>query len=132
MINGSVECTTCNQPHFQNIDKQLAKFLVRDSSNSQLCLACHDPSRVVNGQANGELAGWVLSAHATSSATTPNTPYVGGYTTGGPERMQCVSYATQRVRTARLLRATDQLDCMNCHSGTNTQPAAPNILCRDV
>ena len=29
---------------------------------------------------------------------------------------------------ARLLRATDQLDCMNCHNGTNTQPAAPNIF----
>jgi len=127
MINGTVECTTCHQPHFQNIDKQLPKFLVRDSSNSQLCLSCHDPSRVVNGQAN-ELAGWVLSAHATSSATTPNTPYVGGYTTVGQNGCNACHMPHSASGPARLLRATDQLDCMNCHSGTNTQPAAPNIL----
>lgn len=127
MINGTIECTTCHQPHFQNIDKQLPQFLVRDSSRSQLCLSCHDPARLVNGQAN-QLAGWVLSAHASSTATTANNPYVGGYNTVGENGCNTCHMPHSASGPARLLRGADQLDCMNCHNGTNTQPMAPNIF----
>jgi predicted CXXCH cytochrome family protein len=127
MINGTIECTTCHQPHFQNIDKQLPQFLVRDSSSSQLCLSCHDPARLTSGQAN-QLAGWALSAHATSTATTSNNPYVGGYSTVAMNGCNACHMPHSASGPARLLRATDQLDCMNCHNGSNTQPLAPNIF----
>ena len=75
LVNGSVECTTCHQPHFQNIDKIVSRFLVRESSNGSLCLACHDPTRMVNGQGN-YLAGWSTSVHATATNGIQSTPYV--------------------------------------------------------
>ena len=127
MINGTVECTTCHQPHFENVDTHKPMFLVRDSSSSQLCLACHDPSRVINGQAN-ELAGWALSAHATSSATTMNNPYVGGYSTVAQNGCNSCHMPHNAAGPARLLRGPDQQDCVSCHNGTNTQPSAPNIF----
>ena len=45
-------------------DKIAQNFLVRDSSNAQMCLACHDPNRVVQGQVN-PLAGFTSSIHQT-------------------------------------------------------------------
>ena len=127
LINGNVECTTCHQPHFQNIDKQLPSFLVRDSSNSQLCAACHDPNRVVNGQVNA-LAGWPVSAHATAVHTTANKPYVGGYGTVAQNGCNSCHMPHNASGPARLLRGPDQQDCVSCHSGSNTQPLAPNIF----
>src|SRR5271166_6745711 len=40
LINGNVECTSCHNPHIQNIDPN-SSFLVINNSNSALCLACH-------------------------------------------------------------------------------------------
>jgi len=45
LINGNVECTSCHNPHVQAKDPVSQNFLVKDSSNGQLCLACHDPAR---------------------------------------------------------------------------------------
>ena len=52
LINGNIECTSCHDPHVQGTDRVAQNFLVRDSSNGQMCLACHDPNRVVQGQIN--------------------------------------------------------------------------------
>ena len=41
LINGNVECTSCHNPHVQNIDPNNPNFLVINNSGSQLCLACH-------------------------------------------------------------------------------------------
>ncbi len=43
-----------------------AEFLVRDSSSGQMCLACHDPNRIMQGQIN-PLAGWDGSIHQTAT-----------------------------------------------------------------
>ncbi|HEY7099239.1 MAG TPA: cytochrome c3 family protein [Terriglobales bacterium] len=126
LINGSIECTTCHQPHFQNIDKTLPLFLVRDSSSSSLCLACHDPTRVVNGQANF-LAGWGMSIHAVSPNTTSNNPYVGGYSTVAQNGCNACHMPHNASGPVRLLRGANELDCASCHAGTNTQPALLNV-----
>ena len=55
LIKGNVECTSCHNPHVQAKDLISQNFLVKDSSNGQLCLACHDPSRTASGA--GESAG---------------------------------------------------------------------------
>ncbi len=58
LIMGNVECTSCHNPHVQAVDKVSMNFLVRDGSNGQICLACHDPSayehrRIQPGQSLG-------------------------------------------------------------------------------
>ena len=68
LINGSVECTSCHNPHVQAKDAVSQKFLVKDGSGGQLCLSCHDPARTTSGQSN-PLADWATSAHATPRAT---------------------------------------------------------------
>ena len=131
LVNGNVECTSCHQPHFESIDKQLPQFLVRDSSSSQLCLACHDPTRVVNGQAN-QLAGWGTSIHAMATNTTSNKPYVGGYNTIAQNGCNGCHMPHSATGPARLLRGLDDQDCVSCHAGSNVDPAAPNIFSETV
>ena len=80
LVKGNIECTSCHNPHVQAGDPINLNFLVVDSSNSQMCLDCHDPNRVVVGQTN-HLAGWTNSIHATATNKTTNQPYVGGYGT---------------------------------------------------
>ena len=66
LINGNIECTSCHNPHVQGTDKIAQDFLVRDSSSGQMCLACHDPNRIIPGQPN-PLVGWTNSIHQTAT-----------------------------------------------------------------
>jgi predicted CXXCH cytochrome family protein len=137
LINGSVECTSCHDPHTQAIDPIAQNFLVRDSSSGQMCLACHDPNRVVQGQTN-PLAGWANSVHQTATNKVATEAHVGPYTTVAQNA--CVSCHMEHDANgpSRLLRqatppalgvdAATQ-DCMTCHNGgTFLSPAAPNIM----
>lgn len=126
LVNGSVECTTCHEPHYQNMDKVLPMFLVRDSSSSQLCLACHDPNRTVNGQSNS-LTGWTGSIHATAVNTTSNNPYVGGYGTVAQNGCSSCHMPHNASGPMRLLRGPNEQDCISCHSGANLEPALLNV-----
>ena len=40
LINGNVECTSCHNPHVQNIDPT-GNFLVVDNTGGAICNACH-------------------------------------------------------------------------------------------
>ena len=48
LINGTVECGSCHNPHVQNIDTS-GDFLVIDNSQSALCLACHNTTPTGTG-----------------------------------------------------------------------------------
>lgn len=136
LINGSVECTSCHDPHVQAKDKIAQDFLVRDNSGGQMCLACHDPTRVVQGQVN-RLAGWSTSIHATASNEPAAQASVGPY--GSVARNACTScHQTHNASgPARLLRAAtpalpgvdpNSQPCITCHNaGSNLSPAAPNV-----
>lgn len=126
LVKGSIECTSCHQPHFQAIDKIVQKFLVREGAGGMLCLACHDPARVAGGQTN-RLAGWGGSIHASATNTTANSPYVGGYRTVAQNACSSCHMPHNAAGPARLLRGAGQQACLNCHAGANTAPAAPNI-----
>ena len=137
LINGNIECTSCHDPHVQGTDKIAQNFLVRDSSNGQMCLACHDPNRVVPGQPN-PLAGWTDSIHQTATNQTAPEAHVGSY--GTVALNACTSCHLSHDATApqRLLRpatpatpGTDSVtqDCMTCHNGgTLLSPPAPNVM----
>jgi predicted CXXCH cytochrome family protein len=129
MVKGNVECTSCHNPHVQAIDTVSQNFLVRDSSSGQLCLACHDPNRVTTGQVN-PIAQWSASAHATASntANSQSSTLVGGYPTVA--KNACIScHAVHNAPgAARLLRGSNEQDCINCHAGgNNIAPAIPNV-----
>lgn len=137
LVKGSVECTSCHNPHVQGIDKIAQNFLVRDSSNGQLCLACHDPTRVVQGRTN-PLAGWAGSVHRTATNQVSPDAHVGLYATVGVNACSSCHMSHNAVSPARLLRpatpaapASDAATqaCMTCHDGgTYLSPAPPNIM----
>jgi hypothetical protein len=135
LINGNIECTSCHDPHVQGIDRVAQDFLVRDSSSGQMCLACHDPTRVVTGQTN-PLTGWNISVHAVATNQVATSANVGPYATVAANA--CIScHAEHNANGTRLLRiatpsapgvdASTQ-DCLTCHyGGSNISPAAPNV-----
>jgi predicted CXXCH cytochrome family protein len=131
LVNGNIECTSCHNPHVENTDQIVGQFLVRDASNGQLCLACHEPgARTVNNQAN-YLAGWTNSIHAAAGNQTMNLSgsYVGGYSTVAQNACEACHMSHNAPGAARLLRGTDENDCASCHSGgTNVSPAIPNVF----
>jgi hypothetical protein len=137
LVNGNIECTSCHDPHVQGIDKIAQQFLVRDSSAGQMCLACHDPNRVMQGQVN-PLAGWTNSSHQTATNQVATEAHVGNYGTVALNACTSCHMDHKSGSPARLLRpatppapnmdAATQ-DCITCHNGgTLLSPAAPNIM----
>ncbi|MGB7844200.1 MAG: cytochrome c3 family protein [Candidatus Acidiferrum sp.] len=137
LVNGNVECTSCHNPHVQAIDQIAQNFLVRDSSNAQMCLACHDPNRVINGQVN-LLSGWTGSIHAVATNQVASSAHVGSYLTVATNACtSCHMEHSPGGAAARLLRAAtppapgvdaSTQDCITCHNGgTNISPAAPDV-----
>ncbi len=131
LILGNVECTSCHNPHVQAIDKLSMNFLVRDSSNGQMCLACHDPTRTSLGGNNqvNPLAGWAIGAHNIATNRVSSQAKLGSYgTVAGNACISC--HAPHNGQgAARLLRATNEQDCVACHSGgSNLAPALPDVF----
>ena len=121
LINGSVECISCHNPHIQAKDPISLNFLVKDSSSGQLCLACHDPTRQMSGQVN-PLTDWATSAHALSSAQIAPQAQLGSYRTVGADGCNACHASHNAAGASRLLRAQDEQDCISCHNGTNVSP----------
>jgi predicted CXXCH cytochrome family protein len=137
LIAGNVECTSCHNPHVQAIDIKSQNFLVRDSSNGQMCLACHDPTRTVTGQVNS-LTGWSTSTHATATNPIMSAAKLGAYGTVGSTACISCHMPHNAGGAVRLLRSATPLltavvdattqPCLTCHAGgSNLQVAAPNI-----
>jgi len=112
LVNGNIECTSCHNPHVEAKDPTAKNFLVKNSVSGAMCLACHDPNRVVQNQTN-PLAGWTTSIHATNGATVQNLPY----TTLSANA--CFSCHTDHngAGASWLLRGAGDQVCLNCHAG---------------
>lgn len=136
LINGNVECISCHNPHAQAIDPIAQNFLVKDSSNGQMCLACHDPNRVMNGKVN-LLSGWTGSIHAVAPNQVASAAHVGSYTTVALNACTSCHMEHNAGSPSRLLRpatpSTPGVDtttqaCITCHTGgSNVAPTAPNV-----
>jgi predicted CXXCH cytochrome family protein len=128
LINGNIECTSCHDPHIQAKDPISQNFLVRDSSNGQLCLACHDPTRTMTGKVN-TLAGWATGIHATATNKTLAQANVGSYPTVAQNACLSCHMPHNAVGSARLLRGPNEQDCVACHSGgSNMSPSTMNVF----
>jgi len=130
LINGNVECTSCHNPHAQAKDPVSQNFLVKDSSNGQLCLACHDPARTMGGQVN-PLADWATSAHAVSQSKISPAALVGSYPTVASDGCNSCHAPHNASGPARLLRGQNEQDCIACHNGgsnVSPMPAYGNVF----
>jgi predicted CXXCH cytochrome family protein len=143
LINGNVECTSCHNPHVQNIDPDNPNFLAIKNSNSALCLACHstipkgsgmgltnalevsqNPMGVVGtpltaraGASNtNPLAGWSTGIHAT--AANKVAPQISSETNFGVS-----SRATTNPRQVSLgpYPTVAKNGCSSCHAQHNAQ-----------
>lgn len=129
LIKGNIECSTCHNPHVQSTDPVSQNFLVLNNAKSQLCLACHDPKRVVTGQSN-QLSLWETSAHAVASNAVRNVMAapVGDYATVSQNACISCHQVHNAPGAAGLLRAPNEQDCILCHGGgSNISPAIPNV-----
>lgn len=124
LVQGRVECTTCHEPHTPNLDPVVQKFLVRDSSSGQLCLACHDPSRPTATY----LRGWSSSQHALASHATSGAAAAAGYPTVSASACSSCHISHNGASDARLLRQTEENTCAACHRGQNLSPALPDVM----
>jgi len=137
LINGTVECNSCHEPHAQYLDPVNGKFLARDASNGQLCLACHTGlARTVNGKQN-PLTQWNSSIHAVSGNQVNASAELGAYTTVA--QFACVSCHVPHnaASASALLRTTTPptanwdaatQSCANCHAGgSNLQTQIANV-----
>ncbi len=106
--NGEVQCTSCHDPHAEWRDPDVGRFLVKPSGGSALCLSCH-PAAGAGG----------MSSHASSNASF--TPPGGGRATtvgrAGCGACHDSHAADPRGRLLRRDAATDDQDCLRCHSG---------------
>src|SRR5208283_1942435 len=110
--------------------------LVRDSSNGQMCLSCHDPNRVTTGVVN-PLTGWTGSIHALATNQVASTAHVGSYLTVGVNACTSCHMEHNANGPARLMRPATTAapgvdaatqDCITCHGAAgNISPVAPNV-----
>ena len=143
LINGNVECTSCHNPHVQNIDPSNANFLVINNSSSALCLACH--STIPTGSGMGLVSSKVASQTALLAAGTPlgasnaasKTNPLAGWSTSihaiasnrVPSQVTVpTSPATSKVVAPRTMKASlgnygtvAKNGCSSCHAQHNAQ-----------
>lgn len=107
--SGQMQCTSCHSPH----DNANGKFLVTSNVASALCRNCHNKSY------------WASSDHATSTKTwngTGTNPWT--HTTNSPQNVannaceNCHRPHTAPGKKQLLNSATEETNCLVCHSGT--------------
>lgn len=111
--DSKVECVTCHDPHRQDLDATVRKFLVGDNRSGRLCQACHQHSLASNY--------WTAASHKTSTQVTPTTPsstWAGYGTVGGDACLACHLPHSATVNQ-RLLRAQEENTCFLCHGDAN-------------
>ena len=152
LIDGNVQCTSCHNPHVQNVNPNNKDyhFLVIDNSSSLLCTACHSttPTGSGMGMANAQashamgavgtpltarvaasninmLAGWTASVHAT--AANKVAPQISPETNSGVNSRLSVS---PRQVSLGSYGTVARNGCSSCHAPHNA--AGEGSLLRGV
>jgi predicted CXXCH cytochrome family protein len=123
---GRVQCTSCHDPHDEDRDPVVRRFLVRSNSASAICLACHD----LKGGAGANLWSWSgaegePSAHKTSvnaytEQTNAGVEWLGshtGYTTVATNACAACHRSHTAHESVRLLKGQTDQTCFQCHDG---------------
>jgi predicted CXXCH cytochrome family protein len=152
LLNGNVECTSCHNPHVQNIDPQNPNFLVIANSSSALCLACHTtvPTGSGMGLANSMIsrgnalaaAGTSLTARAAASNNNPLAGWAAGIHSMASNRVapqitlaSNSGFSSRMVASARLITlgsyaTVAKNGCSSCHAAHNAP--GQNALLRSI
>ena len=109
---GRVQCTSCHDPHRDQLDPVQGKFLVKQNRASALCLTCHvKPFWVANP-----------SSHQASTALFDSS--LGAtthYSTVADNGCESCHVPHGAATTSRLLKDTPSQVCMQCHTGRVAQ-----------
>ncbi len=105
---GLVQCTSCHDPHSDDRDARVRKFLAQDNAYSEMCRECHTLRSWDSG----------LTAHQSSEKRfSPEqgnpTPYLTVAETG----CESCHRSHHAAVGPRLLLAPDNETCRNCHAG---------------
>jgi predicted CXXCH cytochrome family protein len=110
--HGMVQCTSCHDPHNEDVDPVQKKFLVKPNHGSEICQSCHT------------LPQWRASSHQTSTAVLqPGSPLApSGTSIASVSQMGCGGcHQTHGAGRARLVRGElakgDDAVCLQCHDG---------------
>lgn len=114
LLQGKVQCTTCHDPHNENLDAVMGKFLVKVNKGSALCTTCHRST------------GWTGSAHQNPPDPVEDAKYTinRGAHTGyaGVAANGCESCHKPHAPQVgqRLLKMVEENTCLQCHDGSVT------------
>jgi predicted CXXCH cytochrome family protein len=142
LIKGNVECTSCHNPHVQNIDPNSPNFLALDNTNSALCFACHN-TQTPPGPGSG--MGLTAAASTGSSTTNKANPIAGWSTsihataTNKVARQAPVEFSSAVSFNAKQMSlgpygTVARNACSSCHAPHNAQgepllPAPGDLAC---
>ena len=117
---GQMQCTSCHDPHEQERDPVVRKFLVKGNQASALCLTCHQKE------------GWLANPTSHRLSAQPYGAPQGahtGYTTVATNACESCHKSHTAGWSERLLKAQEAMTCgtgnSQCHGGTTV--ASKNV-----
>ena len=120
--HGMLQCRTCHDPHIQEADPVVKKFLVKANSSSDLCLTCHQKTY------------WTTNPSSHRTSTRPYTAPQGahtGYTTVATNGCESCHKPHTALAATRMLKGVEENTCgtgagAQCHGPSGV--AARNIV----
>ena len=109
---GQVQCTSCHDPHIEDVDPVRRKFLVKSSRFSELCVTCH------------AVPYWQSNPSSHQASQVPLGPQAAGkypFATVAENGCESCHRSHQAGEQGRLLRSRsdepDEQVCLDCHNG---------------
>ncbi len=106
---GKVQCTTCHEPHTEDLDPVSLRFLVKSNQASNLCMTCHQPDF------------WSTNPSSHESSTSSYTSAQGahtGYTTVQDNGCESCHRPHTGNTPERILKFVEEFTCDACHNGS--------------
>jgi len=114
--HGELQCRSCHDPHRQDGDPVVNKFLVKANSSSAMCLTCHQKSFWSTTPASHR-----TSTKAFTAAQGAHT----GYTTVATNGCESCHKPHSGASTSRMLKNVEEKTCDTCHGSSGV--ASTNI-----
>jgi len=105
---GEVQCTTCHEPHTEDIDPVTRRFLVKVNQASAVCTTCH------------QVDSWSTNPSAHKTSTQAYTSAQGahtGYATVADNGCESCHRPHSGNTPQRILKFVEEATCDACHDG---------------
>lgn len=106
---GEVQCTSCHEPHKEDLDPVTRKFLVKGNRESAICTTCH------------RVSSWDTNPSSHRSSTAAYTAADGahtGYTTVRDNGCESCHRPHSGNEPQRILKSVEEATCDPCHDGS--------------